>query len=665
MKSFKRTMACILCLLLVVSVVGCTSDSANKSNQAANKVKKITSGEKASDNVINFKAGKYTATAKGHNGEIKVETEFSEHAIVAVKVLKNSETGGVGEAAIDKMPGLIVESQSLAVDAVSGATMASNAILEAVTDCVKQAGADPKQLAVKSTNTGKEIKTVNLTTDVVVVGAGASGTAAALAAVDAGSKVILLEKTSIPAGAGTMAGGLFATGSKLQKEAKVPDASQWLYHEYMTASNNTANARLVRNVIEKSGSTVDWLMENGARFKLIDPGVGGQPDHVNDPHAFLGYADGGFKAITALHDSIKKKGGEIYFDTAGKSLITNEKGEVIGINAEKKDGSKYVIKAKSVILATGGYAANAEMMAEHFGKKAPLGSISSATGDGLKMAWDSGAAHYGEDVGQFFYLNGAKESVGMKTAGDIWTIGSLPLLWVNKNGERFTNEEVVFEYAAMGNAIYEQPDAMTWIVFDQDTVNTIKQKGTIGIVDVYSRWKNKPQSFMEFNEPVDTVALNKQQETPYDLAPFLKEGEQTGVVVSASTLAELGEKAGMDKQSFEATAKRYADMAGQNKDTDFFKDSKYLSKLNQGPFYAVKVVTRTLTTLGGVKVNQHTQAVDDNEKVIPGLWAVGSDAGGMYGNSYVMFEGGTLGFAYNSGRIAGESAAAYATLNKN
>jgi fumarate reductase flavoprotein subunit len=206
---------------------------------------------------------------------------------------------------------------------------------------------------------------------------------------------------------------------------------------------------------------------------------------------------------------------------------------------------------------------------------------------------------------------------------------------------------------------------MTWIVFDQATVNTIKQKGTIGIVDVYSRWKNKPQSFMEFNEPVDTVALNKQQETPYDIAPFLKEGEQKGVVVSASTLAELGEKAGMDKQRFEATAKRYADMAGQNKDTDFFKDSKYLSKLNQGPFYAVKVVTRTLTTLGGVKVNQHTQAVDDNEKVIPGLWAVGSDAGGMYGNSYVMFEGGTLGFAYNSGRIAGESAAAYSALNKN
>lgn len=638
-KAVQRSIALVMCILLVIGLVGFTSGSYSEASKAS------------------FKAGTYTGTAKGHGGTVKVETKFSADKIISIKVLETSETVGVGDAAVERMPGKIVEAQSLAVDVVSGATEASNAIIDAVKSCVKQAGGDPQKLMIKTTT---QAKTVNMSADVVVVGAGASGTAAALAAVDAGSKVILLEKTSVPAGAGTLAGGMFATNSKLQKDAGIPDASEWLYNQYMESSNYRANGRLVRHIIDESGPTVDWLMENGAKLKLADPGVGGQPVHQNDPKEFVGYAEGGFKAITALHESIKKKGGQILFDTAGKSLITNKQGEIVGINAIKTDGTKLAISAKSVVLATGGFAGNAEMMAKYFGKKAPLGAIASATGDGLQMAWKAGAAEYGANVGQFFFFSGGKESDNMKTAGDVWNLGAMPLLWVNKSGERFVNEEAIFEFAAAGNVLYEQPDAMAWVVFDQGTIDKIKQKGFSSIADIYGKWRNNPQSYYEFNEPVDTVALNKFSDSPYDLTPFLEEGVKTGEVVKADSFAELGQKSGMDKQTFESTAKRYASMGEQGKDTEFFKNSKYLSKLNQGPYYAMKIQTRTLTTLGGVKVNENVQAVDANAKAIPGLWAAGSDAGGVYGNSYVMFEGGTLGFAYTSGRIAGVNAAAYA-----
>ncbi|OKP86265.1 hypothetical protein A3844_14460 [Paenibacillus helianthi] len=671
MKAFRSALCVLLCMLMIVSIAGCKGEKAGEqvipaasaqqedgtaaAAKTEGKADQVATGNAA---VVTYKPGTYTGSAKGHNGLITVETVFSETAIVSVKVTESSETAGVGDAANEKIPQRIVDNQSLAVDAVSGASLASKAIIEAVQDCVKQAGADPAVLLVKQEKKGGEVQ--NMAFDVVVVGAGASGTAAALAAAEAGSSVLLLEKTSVPAGAGTMAGGMFTTGSKLQQAENLPDCSQWLYDQYMETSNYKANSRLVREVISKSGSTVDWLMENGAKFTLIDPGVGGQPVHKGDPKAFVGYVDGGSAAIGALHKSIEKKGGKILFDTKGESLIIDDKGAVIGVNATQTDGTKLVISAKSVVLATGGYAANAKMMKQYLGDKAPLGSIASATGDGINMAWKAGAAELGTDVGQFFFLNGTEKGQAMKHASDIWTVGSYPFLWVNNNGERFTNEEVIFEYAAAGNALYEQPGGAAWIVFDQGTVDQIKQKGFVSIADIYGTWKNDPQAFKEFNEPVDTVALNKFQETPYDLTPFLEEGIAAGAVVKGETFGELGEKAGMSKTVFESTAKRYAQMANAGKDSDFYKDPKYLSKLDKGPYYAVNIMTRTLTTLGGVKVNQNIQAVDDNEKVIPGLWVAGSDAGGMYSSSYVMFEGGTLGFAYISGRMAGENASGYA-----
>jgi fumarate reductase flavoprotein subunit len=502
--------------------------------------------------------------------------------------------------------------------------------------------------------------------DVVVVGDGASGSAAALSAAEAGAKVILLEKTDIPAGAGTVAGGMFAVGTAAQKAAGTPDASAWVYEQYMKASNYEANGNLVRTIITESGSTADWLNANGARLTPIDPGVGGQPAHIGNPAGFMGYVDGGSTAIAALNAKLKEKGGEIHFGTPATDLLVSKDGKsVIGVVAKRTaDGAKLTVHAKSVVLATGGYGGNMKMLKENFGDKIVPGAIASDQGDGLAMAWKAGAAKFGERTAQFFFTNPAPEANQMAAGQDIaWMVPTFPFLWVNEKGKRFCNEEVVFDYAAMGTVVYEQPDAIAWTIFDQGTVDKMKTKGTIAIVDLYGTWKDKPQRYMEMGDPVDTAESIKESQESFDLTPVLVEGEKAGLVVKADKLEDLGAKAGMKGDDFAKTVAAYRAAIASGKDNQYFKDAKYLFPLDKGPYYAFKFTTRLLGTLGGVKIDENIRAVNDKDDPIPGLYVAGADAGGMYGHDYVQVEGGTLGFAYTSGRIAGHNAAQSALKN--
>ena len=608
-----------------------------------------------------YKAGTFQGSAIGHGGPIKVETTFKDGRIVSIKIVEFNETAGIGDAAKAAIPGRIIQAQRLDVDTVSGATDASKGIIEAVADSVRRAGVDPASLKGKSAKKAA-VKAADeeISCDVVVVGAGASGSAAALSAAESGAKVLLLEKTAQPMGAGTLAGGMFANGTAAQKASGQADASEWLFKQYMAASNGRADANLVRAIIAASGSTADWLNANGARLTPIDPGVGGQPAHIGAPKIFMGYVDGGSAAIASLNAKLKERGGEIRFETPATELIMDASGRVVGVVAVKRDGAKLRVHARSVVLATGGFGGNEAMMKEVFGEKAVPGAIASDSGDGIRMAWKAGAAKYGLETAQFFYADATPGAAKMATVGDVWNLVEFPLLWVNENGKRFCNEEVVFDYSQMGNALYEQPDAVAWMIFDQGLVDTVKAKGTIALADIYGAWKDTPQRYMEFNEPCDTAANYRGQNTPYDFTPFLEEGQKAGIVVKADRLEDLGAKAGINAENYRKTAASYAAMVKGGKDSQFFKSAKYLYSLDKGPYYAVKITTRCLGTLGGIKIDEGIRAVNEKGAPIPGLWVAGADAGGMYGNSYVQVEGGTLGFAYTSGRIAGQNAAASA-----
>jgi fumarate reductase flavoprotein subunit len=460
-----------------------------------------------------------------------------------------------------------------------------------------------------------------------------------------------------------MAGGMFAVGTAAQKAAGVPDASAWVYGQYMKASNNEANGPLVRRIIAESGPTADWLNANGARLAPIEPGAGGQPSHIGDPAGFMGYVDGGAAAIAALNAKLEAKGGEIRFGTPATGLLMGKEGKAVaGVLATRtRDGARITVHASSVVLATGGYGGNLAMLREHFGSKVVPGAIASCQGDGLAMAWKAGAAHFGEGAAQFFFTNPAPESNMMAAGQDLaWMVPTFPFLWVNERGKRFCNEEVVFDYAAMGTVVFQQPDAVAWTIFDQGTVDRMKAKGTISIVDLYGSWRDRPQRFMEMGEPVDTAESLAKSEAPFDLSTVLAEGGKVGLVAKADRLEDLGAAIGADPAEFSRTVAAYRASIASGKDSQFFKDAKYLFALDKGPYYAFKFTTRLLGTLGGVRIDERIRAVDGRDVPISGLWVAGADAGGMYGHDYVQVEGGTLGFAYTSGRLAGLDAAACA-----
>lgn len=633
----------MMCLIVIVSFMGC--------------------GNQTVQDGVKYQAGTYLASANGKNGPIEVEVVFSQDKIESVKVNSQNETEGISDGVFEIIPQMIVDQQSLAIDAISGASLSSEAILLAVEDCVKQAGGDIESLKISQVS-DEAIEVEEVSYDIVVVGAGAAGTAAALAASETDLKVLLLEKTAKPMGAGTLAGGLFAAESDLQIEAGKTVSKEWLYDEYMTSSSGFMNSLLVREIIDESSETVNWLIANGCKLNLVDAGTGGSYAHIGMPATLHGYAEGGAVAIANLVASYEANGGTVMFSTPATELIQDESGSVVGVMARKEDGSQLKVTAKAVILATGGYGGNEEMLKNYLGSNYAMGEVATNVGDGINMAWDAGADEYGISTTQYFWQTFDKESFGplIKALGSDWfalnSFTFYPHLRVNAFGQRFSDETSASDYAIHGAQIHMQPNQEEFIILDNSVLEQIAQEGYASIEDHYGIWIDNPQAYMEFNEPNDTAFLIEQENRPTDYRPLLESAIGTGVVYKGETLEELAAAMGVDEETFLASVNQYNNAIKNGQDNLFFSDTNHLIPVTSGPYYGVKYTARNLTTLGGVKINEKIQAVDDNMMPIEGLYVAGADAGGMYGMSYVDFEGGTLGFAYTSGRLAGINAAA-------
>jgi fumarate reductase flavoprotein subunit len=506
------------------------------------------------------------------------------------------------------------------------------------------------------------------TADVVVIGAGASGSAAALASQQSGAKTILLEKTPFQMGAGSFAGGMFAADSSQQKAAGKTVDKKWLFNQYLSLSGGFQNSLLVRRIIDESGKTVDWLNANGCRITLVDAGTGGAYAHIGMPATLHGYQDGGAKALVALKDSFLKAGGQALFSTRATELIKDAKGNVTGVRIIGKDGKPGKVTAKAVVIASGGFGGNKDMLERYIGVPYTMGEVTQNTGDGIQMAWKAGAGKRGENVAQYFWETFSQEEMGKitKQVGDDWfaltDFTRYPNLRVNTNGRRFSNETDATLYSVHGAEIAMQPHQTEFVIVDSGMLDKVKAKGFAAIEEQYANWKgDKRQYFQEFNEPNDTDELSKAENTPKDVAAFLdKLVGNTATVYKANSIPELARAIGVDEKNFAASVEQYNKAYHDGKDPLFFADGKRLIPVEKGPFYAVRFTSRLLGTLGGIRVDDRLRAVTSDATPINGLWAVGADAGGMYGKAYVDFEGGTLGFAYTSGRLAGEDAAHYA-----
>lgn len=473
-----------------------------------------------------------------------------------------------------------------------------------------------------------------MSVDIVIVGAGAGGTAAMTAALDAGAKIVVLEKMPNIGGTANFAEGIFGFETSLQEEKEFKETRQKGFQFIMDYSHWRANALLVKKIVDYSADTVDWIQTKGVKFQEVGTMV---PGGNRTWHVFEGLSK---NMIKILHERAKNVYNfEAMLETPGKQLIMKD-GKVVGIWAEDIDGEKIKINAGAVIIATGGFANDKEMLAKYtrYPDIIPVGNIGK-TGDGIKMAWEAGAAAEGLEVMESY--RPAIPGEGVRSS--LQALARQPYLWVNANGIRFTNEENMFLWPYAGNAVERQPGGIMYSIFDESIKEYTKIKG--------------------IDSGVGKLIPIKTKLT--DIDKELERGIKEGKVIKGKNIGELAKKLGVNEGILTKTFNDYNEMATKGFDTFFYKDNKFVRPIVNGPFYAVRLYPSILGTLGGVRINEKIEAVDKNDIPIPGLYVTGNDAGGMYGDSYdLVIGGGTLGFAINSGRLAVENALLYMNFKK-
>lgn len=482
-------------------------------------------------------------------------------------------------------------------------------------------------------------------TDVIVVAAGLSGLAASIAAAENGARVLTFEKSSTTGGTANMGMGPLGVGSRIQREHMVPMTPGEAFRKHMYYTHYRVDARMVRDYYFKSGDTIDWLCDMGVEFVGVQRAFGA-------PEATRAYSDGEFtwhvvkpegggmpgpRTATAMIKKMTERAGdlgvEFLFETPVHKIIM-EDGKAVGVLAKNNRGEEIEARAAAVIIGTGGFGDNPQMIKEQtgyeFGKTIFNFAIPGMKGDGLKMAWEAGAGkvpcsmelmYQLPDNMNHFILDGAFRQ---------------PCLWVNQNGQRFMPEDQISNTTFTGNAITAQPGSVAYAIFDAKLLKKYKKKGPDIISHVH------PHDLYDH--------FDKQWEQ--DLA----DGYEP--IAQADTIEELAEKAGIDVNGFTVQVEEYNDMCDAGFDELFEKDRHYMQPIEKGPFYCCRQNVGAYGSLGGVLINHKTEVMTQDAKIIPGLYCVGTDACNIFGDSYpFILPGNTMGFCLNSGRMAGENAA--------
>ncbi|MFC1986015.1 FAD-dependent oxidoreductase [Chloroflexota bacterium] len=485
----------------------------------------------------------------------------------------------------------------------------------------------------------------NLKTDVVIVGSGGAGLAAALTAAEGGAKVIAFEEKRAHGGISNLAREIFAVESKMQRENNIPFTKDDAFKIFMEHTHWRADARLVRAYIDKTASTIKWLQQQGVEFFPITPFYQ-FPEmqiaaHYPKPPTGSSRA-GATAAITkALRDKAKEKGVEIRLSTPVKKIVKDGE-RVTGVITEDQAGETIQVNAKAVIIASGGYVSNKETVKKYggfeLGRDLLITHTFELTGDGIKMAWEVGADSDGM-YPQFEYYVPAPKAWALKTTLRI--VYAQPYLWVNQQGERFFDEGIAGNGVYTANAIARQKNKCAYLIFDENTKKYMEEEG----VDIV------PAPLSERKKDVDLDGLIK-----------AARGLGNEHIFVADSLEELSNKIGVKPDVLQKTVNEYNKFCEKGPDDLFAKNPKYLKPVKQPKFYAFRIMLCGYATIGGIKINERTEVLDKEDEVIPGLYAAGDCANGAlsYDRSLsLVLRGAPLGFALNSGRIAGENALKY------
>ena len=597
-------------------------------------------------------SGDFTGTAKGFGGDVSVTLTLTDGAITGCTAEGKDETEGVGSQAIAKMPGEIAESGSIAVDGVSGATVTSTAIKEAAAAALTAAGLNPDdyKTAVENDATAED-STVDA--DVVVVGAGGAGMTAAITAAAEGKSVVILESQSMVGGNSVRAtGGMNAGKTVYQDENEFGEsagvektlktaAEKYADNETITALAKTVSEQwaayqanptgyfdsvelmeldtmiggkgindpeLVETLCANSADAIDWLDEHGITLHNVSSFGGASVKRIHRPVNAEGKTVSvGSYMIPLLQENCEKAGVKMMLDTTATEILTDANGAAVGVKATGASGETVTVNAKAVVLATGGFGANLDMVVKY--KPELKGFMTTNApgiqGQGIEMAQAIGAATVDMDQIQIHPTVEANTAAliteGLRGDGAIL---------INEEGQRFIDE--VGTRDVVSAAEIAQTGSYSWLVVDQAMA---------------------------------------------DASSVIQGYIKKGYTVTGATYEELGKAMGVDAAAFAETMEKWNGYVEAKNDPDFGRTS-FANPLNTAPYYAVKVTAGVHHTMGGLKINANTEVLNEKGEVIPGLFAAGEVTGGVHGAN--RLGGNAVADFTVFGRIAGAAASDYA-----
>ena len=609
-------------------------------------------GSASSTSAAGGVSGSFTGTAKGM-GDVSVTLTLTDNVITDCTAKGDEETPGIGSVVIEQFPGEVVEGNTINLDSISGATITSNAFVEAAKAALTEAGLNPDDYMAKADKTANG-ETVSYDADVVVIGAGGAGMTAAMTAADAGQKVVILESQAMVGGNSARAtGGMNAAKTVYQDENEFDQAAgvektlataaekyadnetitalaktvseQWAAYQAnptgyfdsvelmeldtMVGGKGINNPELVKTLCEGTADAIDWLDENGITLHNVSSFGGASVKRIHRPVNEEGkVVSVGAYMIPLLQENCEKRGIDIVLNTTVDTILTDANGAAVGVSGTDKDGNTVVVNAKSVILATGGFGANLDMVTQYKPELAGFMTTNAAgaQGQGIEMATALGAGTVDMDQIQIHPTVEANTAAliteGLRGDGAIL---------VNANGERFIDE--VGTRDVVSAAEIAQPGSHSWLIVDQAMV---------------------------------------------DASSVIQGYIKKGYTKTGATYEELAKELDVDPATFANTMETWNGYVEAKNDPDFGRTS-FANPLNNGPYYAIKVTAGVHHTMGGVTINSATEVLKEDGTVIPGLFAAGEVTGGVHGANRL---GGTAVADFVVfGRIAGESAANYAS----
>lgn len=635
----KRIAALALAAVMAFGLTACGGGSSSS-----------TAASAGSGDAAGGVSGEFTGTATGM-GEVSVTITLTDGVITGCEIVGDSETEGIGSVIVENAPEEIVSGNKGAIDVVSGATITSNAVNEALAAALAAAGLDAADFTGSGDAAAAEDRVVD--TDIVIVGAGGAGMTAAIAAANEGKNVVIVESQAMVGGNSVRStGGMNAAKTPAQDENEFAEsagiektletaASEWADNEAITAladtvagqwaeyqanpvgyfdsvelmeldtligGHGTNDPALVEALCSNSADAIAWLSEQGIELTSVSSFGGASVKRIHRPVDSEGKTISvGSYMIPLLQAKCEELGVEFIMNTTANEILTDANGAAVGIAATDKNGAAVTVNAKAVILATGGFGANLDMVVEYKPDLAGFMTTNApgAQGQGIDMAVAIGAGTVDMDQIQIHPTVEANTAAliteGLRGDGAIL---------VNAEGNRFTDE--VGTRDVVSAAEIAQTGSYSWLVIDQAMA---------------------------------------------DASSVIQGYINNGYTVTGETYEELAEAMGVDAAAFAATMDKWNAAVAAGVDEEFGRTS-FANPLDTAPYYAIKVTAGIHHTMGGLTINPQTQVLAGDGTVIDGLYAAGEVTGGVHGGN--RLGGNAVADFVVFGRIAGEQAAAYA-----